>query len=107
MSTTNFYLYMKHGFGLRKAFRFAYGITLRDAVLNLMFYGAILALLATLVYFTTNQYAEAQEATARHRTAYVTNLEQTLVKCLTPGDNALWIGDELAFCGTTYSGVKK
>lgn len=107
MSTTNFYLYMKHGFGLRKSFRFAYGITLRDALLNLAFYAAVMALMAALVYFTTNQYAEAQEATVQHKARYVDNLEKTLAKCLTPGDNALWIGDELAFCGVAYTGVTR
>lgn len=107
MSTTNFYLYMKHGFGLKKAFRFAYGITLRDALLNLVFYSTILALLVALVYFVSNNYVEAQENSAQHRAAYVNNLEKTLAKCLTPGDNALWIGDELVFCGLAYTGIRK
>ena len=37
---------------------------------------------------------------------YTRELEKTLANCLTQGDNPLKIGDELAFCGVSMTGIK-
>lgn len=42
----------------------------------------------------------------REQVQYTRELEKTLATCLTQGENALKIGDELAFCGVSMTGIK-
>lgn len=34
-------------------------------------------------------------------------LKELLTRCLSRGDNPVWIGDELWFCGSAPTGIKK
>lgn len=50
---------------------------------------------------------KAQKQTISKQKSEIAELSKILAKCLTRGDNALWIGDELHFCGMASSGIKK
>ena len=42
----------------------------------------------------------------KQQSAYINELEKVLAKCLTRGENALVIGDEIGFCGLVMTGIK-
>jgi hypothetical protein len=37
----------------------------------------------------------------------IEELRRILAKCLTKGDNAIWIGNELAYCGLAMTGITR
>ncbi|OHD24958.1 MAG: hypothetical protein A2Y38_20230 [Spirochaetes bacterium GWB1_59_5] len=107
MSLSNFYVYHRHGFGLRKAFRFAFGITLRDFMLDLAFYVAIMALLFGLVHVALNAIVEAQAIETRRHAAYTKSLEQVVANCLSDSTGKpVQVGDEMFLCGIVSTGAK-
>lgn len=63
-----------------------------------------------LVIIVCLSLASGLEAYVQHRMKeqiqYTRELEKTLANCLTQGDNPLKIGDELAFCGVSMTGIK-
>lgn len=76
--------------------------------------GAALAAILLLAYGVVSRTVEAGQVSADNRAtakvagqaAYIKNLETTLARCLSGGDNAIKIGDEVWFCGATNSGIK-
>ena len=64
---------------------------------------------ALLLGFSINKLANAKPAEPVRdlsQDAYVSSLEKTLARCLSPGDNSLVIGDEIWMCGATRTGIK-
>lgn len=106
MMLTNFYLYLRHGFGLSKSFRFAFGVTLRDALRELSFWVFIVAVLAFTGGYALNELVDESSASVVEQNHYIKSLETILDKCLRPGDNALVVGGELAYCGLAMTGIK-
>ena len=76
--------------------------------------GALLASILLLAYGVVSHTVEAGQASADNRAAakvaaqasYIKSLETTLARCLSRGDNAIKIGDEVWFCGATNSGIR-
>lgn len=107
MSLSNFYVYHRHGFGLRKSFRFAFGITLRDFMLDLVFYVAIMGVLCALVNVALNAIVESQAIETRRQVAYTKSLEQVVANCLSDSTGKpVQVGDEIYLCGIVGTGSK-
>jgi len=76
--------------------------------------GALLASALLLAYGVISHRVEAGQiasgnraaATVAEQAGYIRGLEATLAKCLSGGDNAIRIGNEIWFCGATNSGLK-
>ena len=76
--------------------------------------GVLLCTIALAIYGVFSHRADAAAAAADNKAAtalakqaaYIKALETTLSKCLSRGDNAVVIGDEVWFCGATNSGIK-
>lgn len=70
--------------------------------------------IASILYLLSDQ-ANAIGSAADNRTAaklheqatYIKALETILSKCLSPGDNAITIGGEVAFCGLAMTGIRR
>ena len=63
--------------------------------------------LVIIVWFSFAQMLESYVQRRMHeQIQYTRELEKTLATCLTQGENALKIGDELAFCGVSMTGIK-
>jgi hypothetical protein len=73
-----------------------------------------LLVLLGVMYLLSEQANSAQDAADNRVQSRLTSqqgeieeLRKLVAHCLQRGDNALWIGDELHFCGTTNSGVTR
>lgn len=51
-------------------------------------------------------YMQNKDIEADNHAAYVKELERVVNRCTNRGDNAIWIGDELYFCGAARTGIK-
>ena len=103
----NFAIYIKHGFGFRKAFRFAFGITVRDFLLNVGLLLVILAMLTTLIMMTMDMFVTVQTQHAAEETARVKVMEGILNQCLSDATGRpVVIDNELYLCGVVPLGVK-
>ena len=92
---------------LRKAFRFAFGITVRDFLLNAGLLLVILAMLTTLIMMTMDMFVTAQTQHAAEETARVKVMEGILNQCLSDATGRpVVIDNELYLCGVVPLGVK-
>jgi adenosyl cobinamide kinase/adenosyl cobinamide phosphate guanylyltransferase len=104
---TNFAIYLRHGFGFTKAFRFAFGITVRDFLLNAGLLLVILAMLTTLIMMTMDMFVTAQTQHAAEETARVKVMEGILNQCLSDATGRpVVIDNEVYLCGIVPTGVK-
>jgi len=105
MGIRDYVRYRRMRFGVGRSFEFAFGRILSDVLLDILWYVTAVVVLTWL--FTASANALVAEYDARHadQKTYTANLERTLATCLSRGDNAVMIGNELWFCGATPAGV--
>ena len=60
-----------------------------------------------LVFFASIAYLTGPAANATGQDEYKKGLEKIVATCLNKGDNPIWIGNELHFCGAEPSGIVK
>ena len=103
----NFAVYLRHGFGFTKAFRFAFGITVRDFLLNLGLIVLIVGLLTVLCINAMDMLANAQEQHAADKATQVKVMESILTQCLSDATGRpVVIDNEVYLCGIVPTGVK-
>lgn len=103
---SNFAIYLRHGFGFTKAFRFAFGITVRDFLLNLGLIVLLIGLLTALCINAMDMLANAQEQQASERAAQVKVMESILTQCLSDATGRpVVIDNEVYLCGIVKTGA--
>ena len=103
----NFAVYMRNGFGFRKAFRFAFGITVRDFILNLITILAIIGALTALCINGMDMLDKAQAERSAEQAAYKKTVESILDACLSDATGRpITIDGEVYLCGIVPIGVK-
>lgn len=103
----NFAIYIKHGFGFRKAFRYAFGITVRDFIINAVLLGLILALLTGLCIKALELIDAGQQQQSAEQAAYKKTVESILDACLSDATGRpITIDGEVYLCGIVPTGVK-
>lgn len=93
----NFYVYMRHGFGLSKAWRFAFGRTLKDTLLYTIYWMLIWVLLGAILGLLIGKINEREQRAANSHKAYVQSMEQILAQCLSDST-----GKPITIEGKTY-----
>lgn len=103
---TNFAIYLRHGFGFTKAVRFAFGITVRDFLINLGLLVLIIGLLTALCINAMEILANVQEQQASEQAAQVKVMESILTQCLSDSTGRpVVIDGEIYLCGIVKTGV--
>ena len=100
---TNFYLYLRNGYGFAKSFYWAFDCTPRDFFLNAVLCLILVCLLVAAAIVGFGSVAEAKETQQR---AFVQELENIVTKCTNRGDNTIVIDGEIWLCGAAPTGVK-
>lgn len=102
-------------FQLRLRFGLTWGVRPKRFVSTHLYFAKralilILAIFSFVSFSSISEYADAaNEATLREKQA-AASLDPALSiisKCLTKGDNPIYIGDELWFVGATPTGIKR
>ena len=97
----DFFMYMKSGFGLSRSFELAFDTTILDVLFNLL----LIAVATAMLIYVGNAIIEGLEYEHNKRAQYTRNLEKTLAKCMSPGDNVIHLEDgSLLLCGATNAG---
>jgi hypothetical protein len=105
MGIRDYVRYRRMRFGVGRSFEFAFGRRLGDALLDVLWYTITVSILVWLLTESANALVAEYDARQADQKTYTANLERTLATCLSRGDNAVMIGDELWFCGATPAGV--
>lgn len=104
---TNFAVYIKHGFGFTKAFRFAFGITVRDFLINAGLILVIVGLLTTLAIGVMDMLADTQAQHTTEQAAYKKTVETILTACLSDATGRpVVIDGEIYLCGIVPTGAR-
>lgn len=104
---SNFGIYYRNGFGFLKSFRFAFGRTFKNFMLDLTFWAAVFALIGFVAWLSLDHYAEGQAYANMNHAAYTKALEKVVADCLSDSTGKpVVIGDELYLCGIVKTGVK-
>lgn len=78
---------------------------------NLLTRWAVIAVTVAATLFlmsdVANSASDHKATKISEQSAEINQLRTILAKCLSPGDNAIWIGEELAYCGLAMTGVRK
>lgn len=102
----DFAIYLRHGFGFTKSFRFAFGITVRDFLINLVLLVLIVGLLTGLCINAMEILANVQEQQASEQAAQVKVMESILTQCLSDATGRpVVIDNEIYLCGIVKTGV--
>ena len=92
----NLLMYLRHGFGLRKAFYYAFDMTLRDFLLGALYYAVLLFVLVACIKWALDALVFESEVRVQATEQYRGALEKVLANCF--DDKAIQVGDRVYLC---------
>ena len=101
----NFLVYRKNGFGFRKSYRLAFGVTIKDTVLYYGYWLLVLLMIGFAIGVMIEKMEAKEKIALARQAAYTKALEGVVSNCLSDNTGKpVQVGDDWYLCGITHIG---